>query len=269
MYKRITSENNPLIKRINGTKNRKFRDKHSLMFIEGLRLVKEAKLSSVKFDGVVLRDDPSVLKQFSDELSGIDARVYLVDEKLFARISHTKSPQGVAALINFSKNDLSDMVFDGANLFLIAERLNDPGNLGTIIRSADGAGFSAVILSSGCVDIYNPKTIRAAMGSIFHIPVYHGGNIEDIIGYLKDEEIKIYGTDVGGKRAVYGCNLKKNFALIVGNEAFGVTGEALSLCDEVIYIPMGGKAESLNASVAASVLMFESVRQRYLNGELN
>lgn len=267
MYTRITGENNPVLKKVNAVKVRKYREKYDVMFLEGFKLIREALISQMVPELIVLRDDPVVLEQFENELHTVDTKIYVVNDKLFGKISDTKNSQGIIGLISVKKLEINEMVLDSDNLFLIAEELNDPGNLGTIIRSADGAGFSAVILTSGCVDVYNPKTIRATMGSLFHIPVYHGTDIRQIVEFLKINNVRIYAADSKGSKEAYAYDLRKNIGLIIGNEARGISEDAVMCSDGIISIPMPGKAESLNASIAASIMMFESSRQRYMNGE--
>ena len=148
--------------------------------------------------------------------------------------------------------------------YIIADKVNDPGNLGTIIRTADAANVTAVFITKGSVSVYNDKVLRATMGSVFHIPVIEDVDIFEMIQFLKENNIKIYAAHLKGVKTPYELNLKDfSVAFLIGNEANGLDDEVSDCADEFIKIPILGKAESLNASVAASVLMYEVVRQRF------
>ena len=140
--------------------------------------------------------------------------------------------------------------------------MNDPGNLGTVIRTADACGADAIFLSKGSVDMYNPKVLRSTMGSMFHVPVFQNVELNEISAKLKKNEIPLYAAHLRGDTYPYGLELAEPCAFIIGNEARGLSDEAADLCDRWVKIPMPGQAESLNASIAAGVLMYEVVRQR-------
>lgn len=145
---------------------------------------------------------------------------------------------------------------------VILDSIQDPGNMGTIIRTADAAGFRGIIISKGCVDPYNPKVLRTTMGSIFHIPLHLCDNLKKTLTEIKASNIRIYATHLKGSKNYYETDMTGNVAIIIGNEANGISNESQLMADELIRIPMPGKAESLNASVAAGLLMYESLRQR-------
>lgn len=134
--------------------------------------------------------------------------------------------------------------------------------MGTIIRTADAAGFTGIIVSQGCVDVYNPKVLRSTMGSIFHIPLFFSDNLGETIQILKSKGTKIYAAHLKGTSNYFQLDMHNDTAIIIGNESKGISAEIAALADELVKIPMIGKAESLNASVAAALLMYESVRQR-------
>ena len=250
----ITSSANAVFKNIMKLKNRKYRDKLGVFIAEGVRFVSEIP-EEVEIDEYIVSEG------FNGKLrEGV--RVYALSENLFKQISDTESPQGVIAVCK--KTDLfgSDIYGDNNGLFIIAEEINDPGNLGTIIRTADAFGAKAVLLSKGSVDLYNSKVLRSTMGSVFHLPILTDVDIKEVTDDMKKRGIKIYAAHLKGEKMPSQIDLNKGSAFIFGNEARGLKDETADLCDEYIKIPMTGRAESLNLSVAASVLMYESLRQR-------
>ncbi|MBR6401537.1 MAG: RNA methyltransferase [Firmicutes bacterium] len=243
----IESSQNKIIKQINSLKQKKYRDKTGLFIVEGERLISEC--SPVY---VLARED------YAGDLSRYD-RVYTVSSAVFDKISDTVSPQGILGVCSIPQNDINE--FDcGENAFVvILERVADPGNLGTIIRTADAAGADAVILSEGCADPYNLKTIRSTMGSVFHLPVYRNANLRD---FLKNTGIKTLAAHLKGTKSCYDTDMRGSIGIIIGNEANGLSDEISGLASELVKIPMPGRAESMNAAVAAGILIYEAVRQR-------
>jgi len=188
-------------------------------------------------------------------------RVFVLPDKLFNEISDTETPQGVLSVARMKKYSIDEVMYpDG--LFIILDSVQDPGNMGTIIRTADAAGFTAVIALEGCVDVYNPKVLRSTMGSVFHIPVIQDGSPETSFSKLKSHGVKIYAAHLKGTVNYFELDVRRSAAFVIGNESKGISDRVASLADELVRIPMIGQAESLNASVAASLLMYESVRQR-------
>ena len=206
-------------------------------------------------------------------------RLVMLPDHLFEAVSGTKSPQGLLAVFNMYDYSLSDLTAGtpGRNRLLILDRIADPGNAGAMLRTAAAAAFSGVILSEGCVDIYEPKTLRAAMGGIFRVPFIRDANLTAVIGDLKRAGFRIYASAAGvdgdtpaarkdrGDIIQYNCFYGNygsvDSALVIGSEAFGVSDETYALCDGALSIPMPGGSESLNAGVAAGILMFEFVRR--------
>ena len=151
------------------------------------------------------------------------------------------------------------------DFFVVCENINDPGNLGTIIRTAHGCGAAAVFLTKGSADVYNSKVLRSTMGSVFHIPIIIGMEIQDLISIFKENKINIISTYLEGSVDVFDANLKEKCALFIGNEARGASEYVIKNADCLVKIPMPGNAESFNASVAAGIVMYEAVRQRLKN----
>jgi TrmH family RNA methyltransferase len=147
-------------------------------------------------------------------------------------------------------------------IFLILENTQDPGNLGAAIRSADAAGAAAVFISRGSVDVFNPKVIRSAAGSVFHLPFFADADIMCVIEFLKNNGINVYGASLDGAECLYSLDLRHGCAFVTGNEARGLKRETAAACTARVKIPIAGKAESLNAAVACGVLVYEALRQR-------
>ncbi len=188
--------------------------------------------------------------------------VYQVPEMLLAKICDTQEPQGVVVVVRQPLVDLSQVAVTTAAdlLVVLADGIQDPGNLGTLIRTADAVGCNALILIDS-VDVFNPKTVRASMGSLFHLPVIVS-NQEQVVKWLSDHNISLFGTSVADSVLYYDVDWRQSVCIVFGNEGQGVRPELLDRCQERIHIPLVGKAESLNVSVAAAVILYEVLRQR-------
>ncbi len=259
----ITSNKNQILKEVKSLKIKKNRDEKNRFFIEGTRFFEEAlnsdcKILSVFFSESFLENDCSKALTEDKRLESIPA--YLICDKLFNEISDTKNPQGILCIIEkIAQNDSE--ILAAAKFTILLDEITDPGNMGTIIRTADAAGLDVIMLSNKCADVYNPKVLRATMGSIFHIPIVREDDITKAINMLKSNGVKIFASHLDATEVYFETDLTGKVAVIIGNEANGVSDEALSLADELIKIPMPGDAESLNASVAAAIIAFERVRQ--------
>ncbi len=257
--KRIESRDNKWLKWLNGLKIKKNRDKESVFVAEGLRFIHEIPADwQVKCFAV----SESFLKENDTTIYERRAETILLPDSLFAFVCDTEHPQGILAVCQ--KLDWNmESVFEKKNpFFLLAEELNDPGNLGTLIRTADACGADAVFLSKDSVDLYNPKVLRSTMGSLFHVPVFQNVSLTEVSTKLQKNKISLYAAHLKGDCYPYAFDLKKGCAFLIGNEARGLSEQATALCDHWVKIPMPGQAESLNASIAAGVLMYEVVRQR-------
>ena len=246
--KYIESRQNKIIKKTISLKEKKYREKNKLFIAEGLRLFKEIPKEIIEY---TICDE---------EYTGVYECDYCVSHSLFSEISDTVTSQGIIGVCKIKP--CSEPSFKEKPFFVILENVTDPGNLGTVIRTCDAAGVDGIFLSKGCVDIYNPKTIRATMGSLFHLPIYPGVDITSLLEELKSNNITTYSAHLKGIKTPYEQNLKKGCAIIIGNEANGISRETVEKTDELVKIPILGKAESLNAAVAASILIYEAVRQR-------
>ncbi len=254
----IESSQNKLIKEIKALGERKHRDEKGLFIADGLRFVSEIP-DSMNIDKMIFTES------FADknDISAYRKRTacYVVSDRLFKELSETKNPQGIMAVCQRKEIRLTEIIKKNG-FYVIAEEMNDPGNLGTVIRTAHAAGVDGVILSKGSVDLYNPKVLRSTMGSIFKVPVVQNADLSETAEIMKGKGIKIYAAHLKGKKYHYDLKLDRGCAFMLGNEARGLSDSAAALCDDLVKIPMPGDAESLNASVAAAILIYEAVRQR-------
>ena len=188
--------------------------------------------------------------------------IEVLTDTVFAHASDTKTPQGVLCVVRQKSYKLEDLLKGEKRHLLVLDNLQDPGNMGTIVRTAEGAGVTGVIMSRDCVDIYNPKTIRSTMGSIYRMPFYYAEDILKAIRKIKDAGIKVYAAHLDGEKSYDEEDYAFSCAFLIGNEGNGLREETSKMADHYIIIPMSGEVESLNAAIAASVLMFEVKRQR-------
>lgn len=255
----ITSAANPIIKNIQLLQSKKNeRKKQGLFIIEGIRSINEIP-QEYEIDTIVMSDlfDESLLKVSATR------NALLVPSELFKVISDTQTPQGVLALVKMKTLQLEDIEVKANGFYLMLENLQDPGNLGTIIRSAYGFGVDAIFLTKGCVDLYSPKTVRSTMGASLHVPVIIDKSLEDYMAWGKGHGLTCFTTALDDTaKEVAKADLTKGLMLVIGNEGNGVSGEAIAKADQNVYIPMPGGLESLNASIAASICMYEVMRQR-------
>lgn len=260
----IQSSQNSVIKEIKALHLKKNRDSEGLYFVEGIRFVNDAIDNGQDIIKVIISDKLESLnggKELIDRVTALCNECYLVNEKLFKEISDTKTPQGILAVLK-KQEFIFDNIIEKGNSIVILDSLQDPGNVGTIIRTSDAANISAVILTKGCVDLFSPKVLRSTMGSVFHMPIFEGMNINEIILQLRKSGYKVIASHLRGQVNYYDEDLTDKIAIIVGNEANGISDETAELSDRLVKIPMPGRAESLNASVAASIMIYEIVRHK-------
>ena len=248
----ITSRDNPNVKRIAKLTKRSEARKEGLIYLEGTRLCEEALSSGQKTEEVIVTEDKiSWAKEFTPGTEPL-----VLSKDVFSKISQTVNPQGVAIIIKEPglATDIPSKG-DGKDIYVVLENTQDPGNLGTIIRMADAFGLTAVIISPTTCDPYNDKVIRATMGSVWHIPVVRK-TMDECFSFFESAKIETIATHLKGNELGAG-DLKLPCAYFIGNEGDGLTEETSSRCSKLVKIPMKGKAESLNAAVAASVIGYE------------
>lgn len=185
----------------------------------------------------------------------------VMSDPVFAPVSDTKTPQGVLAVVRRMEYTMEDVLGENPHV-LVLENIQDPGNLGTIFRTAEAAGATGIVLSKDCVDLYNPKVIRSTMGAVLRLPFLYTDDLTGTINEMKLAGIKIYAAHLGGETDYDQEDYRTACAFLIGNEGNGLTEETAACADRKILIPMKGSAESLNAAVASAVLMFEAGRQR-------
>ena len=271
----ITSVNNARVKDVANLKQKKYRTESGAFFAEGLRAVKEAAQFADMTDLFFTKTEEEKLRDIIKIAEAKGARLYTVDEKVMAKLSDTKTPQGVLAVIKMPENDLQQLrtnVFaqkaasgfelDNNAPVVILDRIQDPGNLGTIIRTADAVGALGIILLDGCADAYSPKVVRASMGSLFHLPVAQDVTAEEALTWCYRNGYEPAATALRNAQNVYKADISKKMAFIFGNEANGVAEELQAAAETRLFIPMAGLAESMNVAMAAGVILFEGLRQR-------
>lgn len=219
----------------------------------------EALKSSFEVPIVFLSEE--ALKQWShfemEEKLQNKTKIYMVKDTIFKQLCSTENPQGIVAVVNNKSLEIIDR--DG--FYILVDKLQDPGNLGTIIRSAHAAGALGILLTKGTVDVYNEKTLRSTMGSVFNVPIFEDSSLSKV-KHLKAKGFKLVVSSLQESKNFYEVNLTEKVIIAVGNEGAGVSEEVYKLGDVKVKIPMPGGAESLNAAVAASIMMFEIVRQK-------
>lgn len=260
----ITSSQNPLIKEIKTLYKKKGRLKSRAFIIEGIKMVEEALENSYPIRYIIYTEGLSKTKDGEIFLAKIGhlKNLIFVPNNIFREISDTDNPQGILAIANIQEKNIEEVHQIERPFLIYLDEIQDPGNMGTIIRTADAFKADGIIMTEGCVDPYNPKVVRATMGSIFRVPIYIGLSGINDLQILKDKGISIYSTSLEGSNPIYEVDYNKGFIFVIGNESNGVSKEIQDLSTELIKIPMPGKAESLNAGVAASIIMYEVMKQR-------
>ncbi len=245
----ITSTQNSQVKDWRKLHTKKYRVKTNSFLIEGYHLIEEALKSGWVIEVIIVQDGIELPDWLAQQ------RYQLVDQHVFAAISQTEAPQGIAAVVR-----IKDSAEALGNHLLLIDQVQDPGNLGTMIRTADAAGFSQVVLGKGTVDLYNDKVVRASQGSIFHIPIIQTDLLE-LIPALQSQTYTVLASALENAVAYDTVEQLEKVALVMGNEGSGIAPEILQLADKCIKIPIYGQAESLNVSIAAGILMYQLRKQ--------
>ena len=252
------------VKLLAGLQRKKLRDKSGLFMVEGLRLAETAANSDYETELAVFSPKFAQTPRGQNLLAQLENNkipLYEADDKAMAKICEVDTPQGIVMAVRQKVFTLSNLQNKANPLFVVLDNVQDPGNVGTIIRTADAAGASGVIATKGTVDVWSGKVVRSAMGSHFHLPVVGGVSIAELTDFWGECNIKAYaGLLNPGSLPYYEADLRQS-AIIVSNEAFGISRELLPYV-EPIHIPMPGSAESLNVATAAAVIIFGAVRQR-------
>ncbi|WP_297817511.1 RNA methyltransferase [uncultured Lactobacillus sp.] len=247
----INSVNNPKIKEIRKLQQKKYRKQENKYIIEGFHLVQEALMNHIQYDFILASQ--KALNKIEDEFEVDSKKVIVINDVICGHLSSTKTSQEIFMVLPI--NQPKHYSFDYGK-WVVLDNLTDPGNVGTIIRTADAAGFDGVILSKESVDLYNPKVQRSMQGSQFHIQIIQMP-ILTALSNMQQNGLPIYVSllDKNAKQ-LNNCPLVPQLALVIGNEAHGVSEQVIKLADKKIYIPIKGKAESLNAAVAAGIMIY-------------
>lgn len=261
MQQVISSLSNGQIKYINLLlKKPRARKEENAFVVEGIKMFEESRTHgnlikayfSEEFYSKKEKEEPEFFNDLSYEI---------IQDSIFKRISDTISPQGVLAIVEKPSYDLSNVLANPKASLLLLENIQDPGNLGTMVRTAEGAGFTGVILSSDCVDILNPKVIRSTMGAIYRMPFVYVDVFEATLREVKKNDISIYAAHLDGASYYDEVEYAKKRGILIGNESKGLKETTAKIADKMIKIPMQGRVESLNAAVAAAIIMYEVARQ--------
>lgn len=256
----ISSTSNAQVKQlIQLQKKAKLRAEQDVFIVEGIKMYQEVPQKRL----VHTYASESFYNKKRELFDGKEKNLTIFTDRVFESVSDTKSPQGILCLVrqyHYSWRDL--LGGQGENALIMAlENIQDPGNLGTILRTAEGAGVTGILMTEGCVDLYNPKVIRSTMGAIFRVPFVIADSLPEVIFQLKQNGVSVYAGHLKGD-VFYKQDYRDGSAFLIGNEGNGLTDEITALADHKIKIPMKGKVESLNAAVSATILMYETMRQR-------
>ena len=259
----ITSKDNNKIKYVRNLNSKKFRDEENAFIVEGIKFVDEAinEGADIKFllanAEVLNKNEVEKIIDFIDE-----NKIVVCSNQVFESAADTVNAQGVLAVINKNTKAQNDVI-DKYNFIIMCDRIQDPGNLGTIIRIADAFGPAAIILNKGCVDVFNPKVVRASAGAIFRVPFIQSEDDLEIINNMKYKGFYIVSTVVDSEYYIDNMEKRNKICIVIGNEGQGVSQEIIQKSDIALTIKMTGKAESLNASVAAGISIYE-IRKKLL-----
>ncbi len=259
--KYIESADNPIIKKVESLKQRKYREKEGLYLIEGFNICSEALKVEADIELFLIRKSLNDVAMIEPEIQAV-----AISDKLFDRLMDTEASQGVAAIVRKKTRDQASFFKEAEKAhgnLLVMDRIQDPGNAGTLLRTAEAAGFQGVIAVKGTVDLYSPKVVRSAAGTLLRIPLLFTESEEETVRLLHANGKRIVTAAPYCENNHFEARLDRNLALVIGNEGGGASDIFLDRSDCRVKIPMAGAVESLNAAVAAGILMFETVRQNF------
>lgn len=263
---KITSRDNSLLRQARAVRDGKVEE---FIFVEGLRLCEETLRSGLKIEAVIVSDELAQKEKAASllaELEKASNRVAIVTEKLLESVSYTKTPQGIVLLAARPTSSIEHFEAKQKEyaLVVVIHRINNPVNVGAILRTAEAAGASGAIATRDTSDPFSPKSLRGAMGSAFRLPVWFGPAYEEAVAWCRQHEIQTICADVHASASYDQVDWKRPSALILGPESTGLTREEIAAADHAVKIPMRSAAESLNVAVAGGVMLYEAVRQRTL-----
>ena len=261
----ITSLANSRVKNIIALiKKAKTRKEQGLFVVEGTRMVKEAPKDRIK---ELYVSESFLIKE--ENRTFLEKEVCVpfeaVKDEIFAKMSDTVSPQGILCVLYRMDHNLERMLENKEGTFLVLEDIQDPGNLGTMIRTGEGAGIAGVIMTEQTVDIYNPKVIRSTMGAVYRVPFLYVDDFMALLQDLRQQDVRLLAAHLKGQKTFDKADYSGKVGILIGNEANGLSEEASELANEKVMIPMAGSVESLNAAIAAALLMYEAFRKQKLS----
>ena len=257
----ITSKDNEIIKNIKKLKDKKYRDEEGLYIIEGIKIIEEAIEEESYIKKIVICEECVAAGEIEQKLLYTIAkydRIY-VNKKVFGFLTDVVAPQGILAVVE--KPSKATKINYTEDIILALDGIQDPGNLGTILRTVDSVGLKQIIVTKNTADCYNPKVVRSTMGAIFRVNVIETDDLCKTLKDAKKSKYEIIATSLETQNSIYDISYKKK-VIVIGNEANGVTKEVQDLANKKVRIPMLGKTESLNASVATGIILYEYVRQK-------
>jgi TrmH family RNA methyltransferase len=262
----IVSRDNSLLRQARAVRDGKVDE---LIYVEGLRLCVEALKSKLEIEAVIASEElirkPQASESFA-ALSRTSRRVATVSEKLLESISYTKTPQGIVVLARRPEASRERLAASATNnaLLVLLHQINNPVNVGAVLRTAEAAGATGIITTKNTSDPFSPKSLRGAMGSAFRLPVWRDARFDEAVSWCRAKKIDLVGTDADSSTRHTDFNWTRKCALVLGPESTGLTSHELKDMDETVSIPMHGEVESLNVSVAAGIILYEAARQRAL-----
>lgn len=262
MPQRITSRNHQVVKTVRRLRRRTYRDRDGVFLVEGPNLLHEAASSSARIVELVYVSERATEARLIGGSQSPPPEAYEISDELVGWVSDVVTSQGILGVVGQLDVPFDEFESREVSLLLVADQVRDPGNLGALVRIADAAGASGFITTRGCVDLYNPKVVRSAAGSHFHLPLVRDLEMEVLAAGLKRRGVMTVGLDAHGGSGYLDIDLQKAAAIFVGNEAFGFDESHRALFDECACIEMPGRAESLNVASSAAIVMFEALRQR-------
>ena len=257
----ISSKDNEIVKHIKKLKDKKYRDENNEYIVEGVKLVEEAVKENAPIKKIIICEDTTRTYEIPTNIMLEIARyecIYVTD-KIFSSITQVTNPQGIMAIIE--KNIEKETIDFSQDIIVMLDDVQDPGNLGTILRTVDSIGLNQIIVSKGTADAFNPKVVRSTMGAIFRLKIIESENLAQTIREIRKHHYKLVVTSLQTENSIYDIDFNKKI-IVIGNEANGVSKEIQEMADEKVKIPMLGKTESLNAAVATGVILYEYLRRK-------
>ncbi len=257
----ITSKENEQIKAIRKLKDKKYRDETGLYIVEGIKTINEAIAENADIQTIVICYDSNEQEELKQKMlySVAKFNILYVDERVFEWISQVMHPQGILAVIK--KKSKQEYINVDEDIIVALDNIQDPGNLGTIIRTVDSAGLSQLIITKDTADPYSAKVVRSTMSGIFRVNILETEDLPSMLEDLKQKGYRIIETSLNTNKTIYDVSYEKA-VIVIGNEANGICNEVLNVADEKVKIPMLGRTESLNAAVATGIVLYEALRQK-------